>query len=83
MAGGLLLMVAHTDREEDGVEVIRISLGPRSDAEGETSYGAESSDVRSIQTTRLKLTAKLRAEVEALKARPDSEIDTSDIPEAG
>jgi uncharacterized protein (DUF4415 family) len=83
----LLLTVAHTVREERGegtnydrsVDVIRIiSARPATRKKGD----AMKTKIVSYTLDKLPpLTKKRRAKLKALATRPDSEIDTSDIPE--
>jgi len=80
--GVLLLTVAHTVREEleDGalVDVIRIISARRA-----TRKRDDAMKTRMVSYTLDKLppfTKARRAKLKALAARPDSEIDTSDIP---
>lgn len=77
--GLLLLLVAHTIREDLDEEVIRIiSARPATRKEGESM---KTKMVSYTLETLPPLSEKDRTRLKALAARPDSEIDTSDIPE--
>lgn len=67
LAGGIvILLVAHTDYEEDDDEVIRYQRGARLRAKGECMKRAS---------------RKQEKELKALSTLPDDKIDLSDIPE--
>lgn len=78
--GSLLLLVAHSDREEDGIEIVRI-ISAREATPRRRSIMARIVRYTLDFDNPPTLTEEQKAELEALKARPDSEIDTSDIPE--
>ncbi len=82
----LLLMVAHTVREEleDGLITTRSKSFASFllDARPEKKGDAMKTKMVSYKSDKLPpLTKSRRAKLKALAARPDSEIDTSDIPE--
>ena len=83
LVGGLLLMAAHTVGEEGGagpLEVIRIITAREATAR-ERDDDMKTKMVSYTFDTLPPLTAAQLANLSALAARPDSEIDTSDAPE--
>jgi len=82
--GHTLLLVAHTIREEDEegqpIEVVRI-ISARSADRKERQAMSKKLVKRTIDLANPPaLTRKQKAELEAVAARPDREIDYSDIP---
>jgi uncharacterized DUF497 family protein/uncharacterized protein (DUF4415 family) len=73
-AGLLVVLVAHTIRGSDDAEVIRIIS-----AEGQPPM--KGSAMKKKLSRRPELTAAGRRRLAALAARPEDEVDTSDIPE--
>ena len=66
IGGAVIVLVAHTHREEDGEEVVRIISARK----------AEASDGKHMK----KLTKNQAKEIRALKRMKDDEIDFTDIP---
>ena len=80
VAGHFTLVVAHTVREQDGTEVIRI-ISARLPTEGKRDAMKKKLVKHKIDLSHPPtLTATQKAELKALQAKPESDIDYSDIP---